>query len=209
MDEYLSEQEQWEKFKAWLRADGPWMVVAILVTLGAIGGWNWWQTRQATQAQASHVRYGEIVASFSRGDIPGGIKLTDDLVASAPKSPYAGYAQLVTARIEVETGKSASAVQRLAGLARESKDEELALVARLRLARLQIDLGKPDDAIATLAAAQPGAFAPGYDEARGDALLAKGDRSGALAAYRSARGAGGDTVDGELLDLKINELDPS
>jgi len=41
---------------------------------------------------------------------------------------------------------------------------------------------------------------------RGDALLAKGDREGALKEYRAARASGADTVDGELLDLKINEL---
>ena len=32
-------------------------------------------------------------------------------------------------------------------------------------------------------------------EVRGDALLAKGDRDGALKAYREARGSGADTLD--------------
>ena len=41
-----------------------------------------------------------------------------------------------------------------------------------------------------------------------DALYAKGDRAGALAAYRAAQ-ADGTTVDSEVLALKINELDRS
>jgi len=90
-------------------------------------------------------------------------------------------------------------------------------VVRLRIARLQIEQNRLDDALATLNAVQPGAFASRYAEVRGDALLAKGDRNGALKAYREAQsaqagqaaatapaappGAGSD-----LLTLKINAL---
>ena len=51
-----------------------------------------------------------------------------------------------------------------------SKDTELRHIARLRLARVLIDQGKPDDALKTLSDA-PGAFAARYHEVRGDALL--------------------------------------
>jgi predicted negative regulator of RcsB-dependent stress response len=87
-----------------------------------------------------------------------------------------------------------------------TRDHALALAARLRLARVQLSQGKPDEAIKTLDATEPGAFAARYAELRGDALLAKGDRDGALKQYRSARASGSDTVDAELLDLKISEL---
>ncbi len=63
----------------------------------------------------------------------------------------------------------------------------------------------PTSALKTLDAVDPGAFAARYAEVRGDALLAKGDRAGALQAYQAAR-SGGDTVDNTLLDLKIDDL---
>ena len=56
----------------------------------------------------------------------------------------------------------------------DSKDTELRHIARLRLARVLIDQGKPDDALKTLAD-EPGAFAARYHEVRGDAFLAKKD----------------------------------
>jgi predicted negative regulator of RcsB-dependent stress response len=68
---------------------------------------------------------------------------------------------------------------------------------------VQVDQNQADAAIATLAGAEAGAFAPRFAEVRGDALLAKGDRAGALAAYREARAAGSNV---DLLDLKINDL---
>ncbi|MFT3904761.1 MAG: tetratricopeptide repeat protein [Steroidobacteraceae bacterium] len=209
MDEYLSEHEQWEQVKAWLRVNGPWMIAGVALAAIGLSGWNWWNNRQAGNATAAHVRYQAIVATYNRADLAGGEKLADQLIADAPDSPYAIQAQLLTARVEVESGKQAQAAERLAKVATYKADPQIALVARLRLARLQIDQGKADDALKTLAAAEPGAFAPSYDEVRGDALLAKGDKDGALKAYRSARQNGALVVDTELLDLKINELDPS
>ena len=62
----------------------------------------------------------------------------------------------------------------------KATDPRLALTARLRLARVQVDQNQADAALATLAGPEAGAFAPRFAEVRGDALLAKGDRAGAL-----------------------------
>ena len=61
------------------------------------------------------------------------------------------------------------------------------LIARLRLARVQAAQGKYDDALATLKVEEPGEFAPRLADTRGDVLLAKGDRDGALREYLAAR----------------------
>jgi predicted negative regulator of RcsB-dependent stress response len=71
---------------------------------------------------------------------------------------------------------------------------------------VQLAQGNTDAALKTLDAARPGAFAARYAEVRGDVLLAKGDRDGALKAYREARINGAGTLDTGLLDLKIGEL---
>jgi predicted negative regulator of RcsB-dependent stress response len=75
----------------------------------------------------------------------------------------------------------------------------------MRLARVEIAESKPDAALATLNAAEPGAFAARYHEVRGDAWYAKGDRPAALKEYRSAAGSP-DLGDAALLDLKIADL---
>ena len=85
-------------------------------------------------------------------------------------------------------------------------DRALALVARERLARVQIAQGLPDAAIATLAAVDPGSFAPRFHEVRGDALEAKKDYAAALKEYRLARADPSASVDPESLDLKIDDL---
>ena len=105
------------------------------------------------------------------------------------------------------------ALARLQQVEAATRDDELKLVVRLRIARLQIEQNRIDEALATLNAVQPGAFAGRYAEVRGDALLAKGDRNGALKAYREAQAAQAAQAGrrrrdsgGDLLTLKINAL---
>ena len=62
-------------------------------------------------------------------------------------------------------------------------------MARERLARVQIAQGKPDAALATLDGTDLGAFAARFQEARGDADFAKGEKAAALTQYRSAKPA--------------------
>jgi predicted negative regulator of RcsB-dependent stress response len=46
VDEYLTEAEQWERAKAWLRSYGVWILGGIALALAGIAGWHWWQDRQ-------------------------------------------------------------------------------------------------------------------------------------------------------------------
>jgi len=70
------------------------------------------------------------------------------------------------------------------------------------------DLGKPDEAIKTLAEDTPGSFAADYHEVRGDAFYAKKDFKSALSEYRAALAGGGDAggAGTALLELKIADL---
>ena len=88
-----------------------------------------------------------------------------------------------------------------------SKDSELQQIARLRLARILTDQGKPDEAIKTLAAPMSAAFAARYHEVRGDAYFAKKDIPGALGEYQAALGAADASgINAALLELKIQDL---
>ena len=212
MDEYLSEKEQWERVLQWLREQGPWVLVSIAVVMAGYYGWNYWHGRLEQRYITAGTRYQAVLQSF-RGrdgkgdpDLDPGLKLTDQLIKDYPSSGYADQANLFAAGALVSKHSLDQAASRLAQVMNTSKDSELALIARLRLARVQLAQNKPDEALKTLNAVQPGAFAARYSQVRGDVLLAKGDREGALKEYRTARSNAGDTLDTGLLDLKIDEL---
>lgn len=206
MDEYLSEQEQLETLKAWLKENGPWIVIGVAVGALAVGGYRWWQARgETTDVKAAHA-YQQVLNSFSGSDNTRGLAAVDQLVKDYP-GPYADQAELAAARVLVESGQLDRAVTYLSAVMQHSKDAELATAARLRLARVQIALGKPDDALATLGSADQGGFQARFAEVRGDAYYAKNDHAAALREYQAARAAAGPAVAAnDPLDLKINDL---
>jgi predicted negative regulator of RcsB-dependent stress response len=205
VDDYLSEQEQWEEVKAWLKEGWPWFVGAALVIGAGFGAWQWWQARTEGRYVSAASQYEQLVQAFSKNDMPGVLSAADKIVKEYPGTGYAEQSELAAARVQVENNQLPAALERLQKVLATSKDEELKLVVRARIARVQIQLGQHDAAIATLAGKVDGAFAARFAELRGDALLAKGDREGALKAYREAQ-ASGLATPGDLLALKINDL---
>lgn len=210
MDEYMSESEQWEAVKRWMRENAIWMIGGVVLGVLALAGWRVWQERVERLAHEASGRYEQALEAFGRNDRTRGYTLVDELRRDHDTSPYADQGDLLAARIHVDAREFDKAAESLKRVMDRSHDAELAIVARGRLARVYLEQGKPDDALALLKAGEGGAFAPGFDEVRGDALLAKGDKSGALTAYRAARtGAADGTVDAGLLELKIVAIEPA
>ncbi len=207
VDEYLSEKEKLEQLRAWFRENGPWIVCGIVLAGLGIGGWRWWQAHTDRLALDANVRYGQILTAFNEGDRTRGLELLDALQRDHAGSPYVDQANLAAARLFVDSNELEQAAERLETVVRKSRDPELATIARLRLARVEISLGKPDAALATLSAPQTGAFTSRYHEIRGDAYYAKADKANALAEYRSALLAAGPSLaENNVLNLKINDL---
>jgi predicted negative regulator of RcsB-dependent stress response len=206
VEEYLSEKEQWEQIKAWLRDNGLWIIAGIAVGAAALGGWRWYQDHvDGVGAQAS-AKYTQVVDAFGRGDRTQGFVLLGELERDYSSSPYVDQGKLMASRMYVDSGDLDKAVGELQAVAEHSKDPQLALLARLRLARVQIAQNKADAALATLNGMNPGAFEPRYHEILGDAYYAKGDKATALKEYLKAKVVDFGGSDSQQLDLKISDL---
>jgi predicted negative regulator of RcsB-dependent stress response len=148
-----------------------------------------------------------MTAALETNDAARSRQIAEGLIKDYPTSPYADQAQLMLGRIELGDGHADKAIAALTQVMHDSKDGELRQIARLRVARILIDQGKPDDAIKTLAEAPPPAFASRYHDVRGDAYSAKKDTPHAVAEYQAAlaaAAAGG--IDASLLELKIQDI---
>lgn len=208
MDDYLSEKEQWEWVKEQVRENAPAVLLAVVLGVGVIFAWRWWQGHQDARQLEAGAKYMQMVRSLEGGDRSQALTLLGEIERDYASSPYSDQGRLLAARMYVDEAQLDHAASELAAVAEHSKDRELARVARQRLARVQIAQGKPDNALATLGAmADPGAFAARYHEIRGDAFYAKGDKAAALGEYRSAQSAGAEAGDTPVLQLKIADLD--
>jgi predicted negative regulator of RcsB-dependent stress response len=208
VDDYLlSEREQWDAVKRWLRENGPAILAGVAVAALGLGGYRWWQARENNSDLAAGATYIQMENAFAQGNRTEAFILLGILERTYPSSPYADQAKLASAKAFAEDGELPRAADELRDVMLHSHDSILSLIARQRLARVQIAQQQSSAALATLNGANPGALAPQYAEARGDAYYAMGDRSEALAQYRLARAKDKTgATDSGLLDLKISDL---
>jgi predicted negative regulator of RcsB-dependent stress response len=199
VDEYLSEREQADQLRHWLRENWIWLVAGVALGLGTLYGTRWWDAHRTARSLEAEQRFSAMLDALTRNQRDEGVRLAGEITGEFADTPYADQANLVLARLDVESGDLKRAAER-------------ALVARLRLARVQLAQGQFDQALATLDGVKPPEVEARVAELRGDVLLARGERAAALAAYRKAQaalqeGAASDgLVDRELLGLKIDEL---
>ncbi|HUY83908.1 MAG TPA: tetratricopeptide repeat protein [Steroidobacteraceae bacterium] len=206
-DQYLTDDEQIEALKGWLATNGPGMLIAVALGAAVVFGYRFYESHANGRALAAAQLFDQMTNSLAKHDRVGAEHIAGDLTEHFAGSPYTDQAELTLARLAIDDGRLAAAETELRHVADSTKDSDLAAIAKVRLARVLIAEGKPDQALATLAGAHPAQFSALYDEARGDALVAKKDRGGAIAAYQQALKAsdprGGDSP---LLTLKIADL---
>jgi predicted negative regulator of RcsB-dependent stress response len=207
VEDYLSDKEQWERVKAWLRDNGIWVIAGIAVGAAGLAGYRWYQDHVDAQGNQAATKYSAAVDAFGKGDRTQAFVLLGELERDYASSPYVDQGRLMAARVYVDSGDLDKAANELTTVIDHSKDPDLALIARLRLARVEISGNKPDAALASLNGLQAGAFESRYHEIMGDAYYAKGDKTNALKEYLKAKmGDLGGTADTQQLDLKISDL---
>jgi predicted negative regulator of RcsB-dependent stress response len=204
----LSEKEQLDALRAWWAENGSYVMGGIAVGIVVIFGWNSWQQGIAEEEVAASTLFEDVMEASARGFIDSAIPPAESLFAEYPDSPYAAQARLALARLYMDRGRDQDAADVLRPLAESAADDELTLVARLRLARILLYQERPEEVIA-LASGQPEtAFAARFNEILGDAHAALGQYSEAEAAYIAALNDNplAPTVDATLIQLKINDL---
>jgi predicted negative regulator of RcsB-dependent stress response len=206
-EEYLTDDEQLEHVKRIVAENWVWVAGGIALGAALIFGYRYYDGYQNDRALRAAAQFDAMATALQLNDAAKSQQIADGLIKDFPSSPYADQAQLVVARLAVDSGQLANAIAPLTQVMTHSKDLELRHVARLRLARVLIDQGKPDDALKTLAEDSWGAFTSRAHEVRGDAFFAKKDTKSALTEYQAAL-LGGDpgNVDSALVQLKIADL---
>lgn len=212
VDEYLSEREQADQLRHWLRENWIWLVAGVALTLGGYYGLRWWESREASRSLEASQRLAAMLDALGKNQRAEGMRIGGEVTGEYADTPYADQAALVLARVDVDSGDLASAEGRLARMAAEADDPDLRLVARLRLARVQLAQGRYDAALASLDAVTEPSIEARVMDLRGDVKVAQGDKSAALEAWRKAQAAAAASpdsqrlIDAELLQLKIDEL---
>jgi predicted negative regulator of RcsB-dependent stress response len=207
VDEYLTDDEQAEALKSWWRENWAWVFSGIVLGVCLLSGWSYYQRHTAQKSEAA-AKALEDFATAQANDTNKAQTLFKELTEKYAATPYAIQAQLLQAQDAVGNNDLPKAEAALRVVIADSKDAELTQIAKYRLARVLIEQGKSDDALALLDVAKSGAFAAEVHEIRGDALYAKQDTAGARGEYESALAAykADGQTDVALLEYKLQDL---
>ena len=206
MDEFLSEKEQLEIFRQWWRENGWYLVGGI--SLGVIGlfGWNRYNAYVDTRAEEAAAIYVELREAVGDDNAGSARNLLTELREDFPASPYTDQGGLLLGLMRLDAGQVDNAIEDFRFVMETTSDPELALIARLRLARVLAQDESFEEALAVLDIA-PGSFAARYNEVRGDIHAALGDAESARAAYSAAlNDQETGLVDRNLVQMKLDDL---
>ncbi|UCG72435.1 MAG: tetratricopeptide repeat protein [Chromatiales bacterium] len=208
MDELLTDQQQAEIVRNWLRENGWVILVGLVLGLGGLFGLNEWRDYQASRNSLASQVYEELVNAVLDSRPVRAAELEAQLVGEFARSPYVDQGRLAMAKMHMDRNEAEEAAGYLQRLIDDTDDEGMQRIGSLRLARVRIQQQKYDEAIAALSGIdENSAFAGRYHEVRGDAYYAQGQVEDARREYEAALGTvSSETLNRGLVQVKLDSL---
>lgn len=186
MDIYASDDEKGEAIKNWWRENGRSVVTGVILGGAVIFGGRYWISYQQANTENAAAMYQQVQMNISDADLTAAEDLTQELMQSYSKTPYAAFAAIELAAEQVRNDQAATALEYLQWTADKAKLTGQKDLARLRMARVLVDQGDYDQALQLTQQTGSEAFSSLFAELEGDIYLAQENKQQAYEAYRNA-----------------------
>ena len=204
MSTYQTEEEQVEAMKNWWKENGKSVIGGIVLGLAVVGGGKGWLEYQRVQAEnASAYFEGFSQAAFS-GDLETAEGRGKTLLDEYKGAAYADFASLELSQLQYNAENKDKARAHLQWVLDNSEQEAISQLAKIRLARLMLDMEAYDEASSLTSNPAEDAYQGEFLSIQGDAKLAQGDREGARTAFSRALEKG--VSNPGLIRIKLMEL---
>ena len=204
MEIYENENDQVDAVKRFFAENGKALAVGVILGVGALIGWRYWNSHQVETARSASLAYQNAVTEASAGK-PEGIVVAEKFVTEN-KNTYGALASLELAQQFVDKNELQKAEAQLQQGLTATSDENLKAVINLRLARVQVQLKQADAALKTLDTIKGEGWAAIVADLRGEALLSKGDKQGARSAWEAGVKSDASPALSEMMRMKINNV---
>lgn len=208
MSTYVTEEEQVAQIKAFWHNYGKTIITAIVLGLLLSYGVRYWREYQQEKIENASVVYAQMLTNQMQGNSKAIHKQGHYIMDHFSSSAYASFAALLMAKQSVHDNDLKSAIEQLTWVISQAKSMSIKQVARLRAARIYLELKQPEQALKLLETIDDLAFEPVVKEVQGDAYIALGDKQKARKMYTLAAETlpKVDTLASPLLEMKLDDL---
>lgn len=221
METLDSEKEQLASIKKWIQENGLSIVAGVVLGLGGVYGWRYWQEYDISQSEIMSAQLNEAINQIDSQQYEAGAKIAQQLADENSGTLYGDMAQLVISRARVQQGlldeaakplqalldgKSSFQLSNIVRLQFEGSPAQFQNIARLRLVRIYLAQSKFDAALALIPDSSDKAYVREYEELRGDIAFYKGEKDKARAAYTRALALASLAEDTQFLQMKLDDL---
>ncbi len=204
MEVYSNEHEQTDALKHFFSNNGKALAAGIVIGIAALGGWRYWVSHQESNSLEDSVRYQQVTEAMN-ADKPETLAAVAAFVNKTQGS-YGALAAMDLAKVYADAGQADKAAQQLQQGLKDTEDANLRAVMSLRLARLQLQQKQADSALTTLDTVKGDSWTALAADVRGDALLSKGDKQGARAAWSKGIDSDASPALKQMMQMKLNNL---
>lgn len=206
MEAYTTEQEQIDKIKKWWDENGKAVVLGLVIGIGGLFGYRYWESARVAEGQNSSINYEHLLGVASSGTSDEATAAGDAIIAGYPKSTYARLSALVLAKLAVDSGDLTHAKERLQWVIDNSGDDKTKPIAQARMAQILLAEGNVEEADTLIGQINP-IHTEQFAELRGDILAAQGEPEKAREMYNKtldlAQQRG---ITGAIVQLKIDNI---
>ena len=205
MSEYISDEEQMNRFKEWWNEYGISLLILVGLAITSIVGWNFYSDNRQQNIEASTALYAEYVDAAAEAKAV----IAQQIKAEFPDTSVHSLVALDEAKKAADDENLAAAIQALVEARDAAPDALLAELAMIRLAKVQYAQGNTEEALQTLQSVRNRGYKSWALELTGDIYLAEGDSERAFAAYSSALNGTEDDSNRPFLEIKLNNAAPA
>jgi len=202
---YETEEQQVAAIKKWWSENGNMLIVGAVVGLAGLWGWRYYGESVTSNQEAASSEFAQVLTKFEADSTEQGAADMKSFVADNEGNNYATLASLLLAKEAVKENNFELAKTQLAHLLETNEYAPLMPVIKLRLARVQAELGEYDQAITTLDKITEEGFIVKANQTKGNVYLKQGDTNAARSAFQAAVDASVGRVD-SVLQLQLDDL---
>lgn len=204
---YMTEQQQIEQFKAWWKKNGASTIFIFITVLLVSIGWRFWLGHDESKLERASSHYEELLNAVVNEDQTATTKEANLLRNNYEHTPYAALAALMLARNDVYSGDYDSAKVQLDWVMNHASTDSLKQVARLRLARIDLQQGQAQQSLQLLQKIDDVSYNVMIDELKGDSYLALKQIDEARQSYQQALAEfSNDVTLRPILQMKLDDL---